>query len=120
MEVYFTDYFAIPYITKFTRENILSESLRPFGSLINQFQNINLLFSDLSKVTINFECFSFTEDKNYTVLTKDVLKFLDDVHDTLMRDVLEEGSKRANKVVNFRHPKDLKVTHSSSFLFESA
>ena len=74
---------------------------------------------DSSCATINFQCFSFTEDKNYTVLTKDVLKFLDDVHDTLMREVLEEGSKRENKVVNFQHPKDLKVTHSSSLLFES-
>ena len=56
-----------------------------------------------------FQCFSVTEDKNYTVLTKDVLKFLDDVHDTLMREVLVEGSKRDNKVVNFQHPKDLRV-----------
>ena len=92
-------------------KNSVLELPCPFGPLnqIGQFQNIDLLFIDSSYITINFECFSFIEDKNYTVLTKDVLKFLDDVHDTLMREVLEEGSKRQNKVVNFQHPKDLKV-----------
>ena len=54
--------------------------------------------------------FLLTEDKEYTVLTEDVLKFLDDVHTTLMHDVLDEGSKRKGKVVTFEHPKDLQVS----------
>ena len=43
------------------------------------------------------------------MINKEVVKFLDDVHKTLMDDVLGEADKRHSKVVNFEHPEDLKV-----------
>ncbi len=54
----------------------------------------------------------FPDEPDYTIVTKDVAKFLDDVHDTLMKDVMEEGRSRKNKVVIFEHPADLKVSPS--------
>ncbi len=37
-------------------------------------------------------------------------RFLDDVHDVLMKDVMTDALRRDNKVVDFQHPADLKVS----------